>query len=244
MEKDWYETWFHSPYYEALYYHRDETEARVFIDALVAFLKPAPQSRILDLACGSGRHAVYLASLGYQVTGIDLSAELIEKARSSESDKLEFFVHDMRNEFRINFYNYILNLFTSFGYFKSDHDHKRVLKNIFLGLKSGGRFVLDFFNTVKLSRTLVKHENKHIGKVQFDIQRSLEKGFVIKTIKVVHNGQTYNYLERVRAFTPVELLRLISESGLVVEEQFGSYDLQPYVPQSSDRLIIIARKPE
>jgi len=123
---DWFQSWFHSPYYELLYYKRDRAEAKQFIDALLAHLNPPTHASFLDLACGSGRHSVFLASKGFEVTGIDLSDELIEKAKANESGNLTFYVHDMRNEFRINYYNYTLNLFTSFGYFDSDHDNQRV----------------------------------------------------------------------------------------------------------------------
>src|SRR6185503_20035959 len=105
---DWFSTWFHSPYYELLYYKRDRSEAKQFLDALLNHLNPAAHAAFLDLACGSGRHSIYLASKGYEVTGIDLSDELIEKAKEHETGNLTFYVHDMRNEFRINYYDYTL----------------------------------------------------------------------------------------------------------------------------------------
>ncbi len=241
MQKNWFETWFHSPYYEMLYYKRDRKEAQEFIDALLNFLQPASQSSFLDLACGSGRHSQYLASKGYEVTGIDLSDELIEKARQHEYRNLSFFVHDMRNEFRINYYNYTLNLFTSFGYFESVHDNERVLKNVYKGLKPGGVFVLDFFHAEKVIQTMVRHESKKINAAEFTITREEEDGFIVKKIHIEDGGKTFDFAEQVRAFTPDELQQLFLSAGFSIKAQFGSYDLQNF-SKDSDRLIFIAEK--
>ncbi len=242
MQKDWFETWFHSPYYEALYYRRDKAEAKSFIDALITYLQPAPHSKFLDLACGSGRHSVYLSSLGYDVTGLDISDELIEQAVCHANDHLEFFVHDMRNDFRTNFFDYTLNLFTSFGYFKTEHDNQRVVKNIFNGLKPGGRFVLDFFNADKTIAKLVREETKKINNAVFNISRHVENGFIIKKIRISDAGNTSEFFERVRAFSRKELKLLFTQTGFIIEKEFGSYALEEF-SNASDRLIIVAKKP-
>ena len=70
--KNWFREWFDSPYYHLLYTNRNDEEAARFIDALLAFLKPSPGSRMLDVASGRGRHSRYLESKGFDVTGIDL----------------------------------------------------------------------------------------------------------------------------------------------------------------------------
>jgi len=240
-KNEWFESWFHSPFYELLYYKRDRSEAKEFIEALLNHLRPESHARFLDLACGSGRHSVYLASKGYEVTGIDLSDELIEKARRDERDNLSFYVHDMRNSFRINYYDYVLNLFTSFGYFDTDHEHVRVLHNVFKGLNSGGLFVLDFFNAEKVIAALVKNETKEINGTRFDISRIVENGFIYKNIVVTANGTEQKFQERVRAYLAHELQHCFEEAGLSVTERFGSYDLKPFA-NDSDRLILIATK--
>src|SRR5690606_4994425 len=98
--------------------NRDEQEAQSFIEKLLNHLQPPASSKMLDIACGDGRHAVQLADYGYNVTGIDLSHLSIEKAKASENDHLEFHVHDMRMPFYINYFDYAFNFFTSFGYFE------------------------------------------------------------------------------------------------------------------------------
>ena len=123
----WYASWFDSPYYHILYSHRDEDEATEFIDAIGKYLNLSQGSKILDIACGKGRHSRHLNRLGYNVTGIDLSEENIKYCRKFENENLHFFKHDMRRSFRINYFEAAVNLFTSFGYFENNRDDKMAI---------------------------------------------------------------------------------------------------------------------
>ena len=114
MQQQWFKDWFNTPYYHQLYFKRDEKEASAFIDKLITYLNPAPGATMLDVACGKGRHSIRLAEKGFDVTGIDLSADSIEEALLSSSDTLQFFQHDMRLPFWINYFDYAFNFFTSF----------------------------------------------------------------------------------------------------------------------------------
>src|SRR5436309_2771962 len=127
-EKDWYKEWFNSPYYHLLYQYRDEEEAENFVHAVVHHLRIAPDSKILDVACGKGRHSKILAKYGFHVTGIDLSPNNIGEARKYESDNLHFEVWDMRQVYRQNEYDYVFNLFSSFGYFEAEEDDYAAIK--------------------------------------------------------------------------------------------------------------------
>ena len=79
--KQWYASWFDTPYYHILYKDRDYTEAQGFMDNLTNYLNIPEGGKILDLACGKGRHSVYLNSLGYDVTGVDLSEKSINHTK-------------------------------------------------------------------------------------------------------------------------------------------------------------------
>ena len=121
MQKEtdnWFASWFDTPYYHILYKERDDHEAEFFMNSLTSFLKLPKKAEILDLACGKGRHAIYLNELGYDVTGIDLSAASIEFAKKFETDKLHFAIHDMSISYPKKF-DAVFNLFTSFGYFEN-----------------------------------------------------------------------------------------------------------------------------
>src|ERR1700740_139961 len=99
----WFSDWFNSPYYHLLYQHRDEDEASLFIHSLIRHLQPPAGAKMLDVACGKGRHSKALADMGFDVTGIDLAADSIREAKKFESDQLHFYQHDMRLPFWINY---------------------------------------------------------------------------------------------------------------------------------------------
>ena len=112
MEKEWFSSWFDTPYYHTLYKHRDYNEAALFIDNITQFLKLKSDSVCWDLCCGKGRHSVYLNKKHYQVIGTDLSEQSIVEANKDASNTLEFYTHDMRRLFRTNYFDCIFNLFT------------------------------------------------------------------------------------------------------------------------------------
>ena len=113
----WFEEWFDTPYYHILYSNRDYREAENFLNLLTAFLKLEKKSSIIDLACGKGRHSIYLNKLGYKVLGLDLSEQSISYDKKFENESLEFRVHDMRNRIESEPVDSVFNLFTSFVYF-------------------------------------------------------------------------------------------------------------------------------
>jgi 2-polyprenyl-3-methyl-5-hydroxy-6-metoxy-1,4-benzoquinol methylase len=115
MQDEWFKNWFDTTYYHELYKNRDTSEASLFIDKLVKKLNPTTDSKMLDIGCGKGRHAIQLANLGFDVTGIDLSQASIEEALKQEKDNLHFYQHDMRDIFWINYFDYAFNFFTSFN---------------------------------------------------------------------------------------------------------------------------------
>src|SRR5262249_52369317 len=133
---EWYKEWFNSPFYHKLYFERDEKEAQKFISKLLDYLKPPKDSRVLDVACGKGRHSRFLAQQGLEVTGIDLSPDSIAFAKQFENSHLYFFQHDMRLPAWINYFDYAFNFFTSFGYFKTRREHDDAIGSIVRSLKN------------------------------------------------------------------------------------------------------------
>jgi cyclopropane fatty-acyl-phospholipid synthase-like methyltransferase len=242
MDKEWFSDWFDSPYYPLLYQKRDASEARAFLDALLGYLSLAPGSRVLDLACGRGRHSIYLAEKGFEVVGLDYSANSIAEAKLSETDTLTFYVHDMRRLFRTNYFDAVLNLFTSFGYFATEREHRGVLRNVADQLRPGGLFVLDFINAQKAAARLVPSEQLAVGDLRFELERALTDGYLVKTITVHDHGTVHRYRERVRAYGLGDLELLFAGAGLTVRAVFGDYRLGPFDPEGSDRLILVAEK--
>lgn len=242
MQRKWFQHWFNSPYYHILYSQRNDEEAEFLIDNLSAHLRPEANSRILDIACGRGRHAIYLNKKGYDVTGIDLSEQSIKYAQQFEQKNLHFYVHDMRKLSYINYFDIALNLFTSFGYFDTEKDHVNALKAFRKGLKANGTLVIDYFNTQKIIKNLTHQETKTVDGIEFHLKKFVSEGKIIKHINFEHRLKTYAFEERVQAFFLADFERMFQKSGLVITATFGSYGLAPYDEMKSDRLILICKK--
>jgi SAM-dependent methyltransferase len=244
QSEEWFTQWFDSPYYHILYQDRDQHEARLFIDNLARFLDFSPQNKILDLACGRGRHSVYLNSGGFDVTGIDLSPKNIAYARQYENDRLHFYVHDMREPFRDNVFCHVLNLFTSFGYFRTEGENVNVICSATRALRKGGKLVIDFMNTDKIIKGLQPYQVKEVGGIRFQISKTVQARFIVKDIHFADQGGTYHFQERVKAITYGDFLSYFDMADLEVLHTFGDYHLNPYHPDTSDRMIFVTRKPE
>lgn len=242
MEKEWFKTWFNSPFYHILYKNRDKREAIGFIDTLLNKLSPKINASILDLACGKGRFAVYLANKGYNITGVDLSEESIKYAQQFEKENLSFFTHDMRQLFRINYFDFVFNFFTSFGYFDQEKDDLKALKNVSKGLKKEGIFVLDFFNSVWVREQLIGEEEKVIDNIHFRLKKFIQDQYVFKKIVFEFNDQEHQFQERVRLFELADFEQLFQMAGLKIIEKYGDYQLNAFYEKESPRLILLGKK--
>jgi SAM-dependent methyltransferase len=238
----WFEDWFNSPYYDKLYHNHNEAEAKSFINILMEYLKPAPNNKIADIPCGKGRYSKYLSGFGLDVYGFDLSERNITEASKYAGDKLHFYTHDMRQPFYINYFDFIFNFFTSFGYFDSDRMDIRVLRNFHAALKPGGRLVIDFFNADYVIENLKVFETIDAEGAIFTIKKEFDGRSIIKRIDIADKGQAYHYIEKVRAYKMNNFEKMLAESGLKLVETFGDYRLSKFDKQNSPRLILIAEK--
>ncbi|MFL5730415.1 MAG: class I SAM-dependent methyltransferase [Cytophagaceae bacterium] len=238
-QKDWFSEWFDSPYYHILYKHRDEKEAESFINKLISYLGTRPDALIMDLACGRGRHSIYLNKKGYNVTGIDLSPHSIAYARRFENPQLKFFVHDMREVFQSSAFDLILNLFTSFGYFDREEDNYKAIRSLAESLKKDGLAVIDFMNTAKVLAGLIdgKTMTIEVDGIKFNIKKRLENDFIIKDIRFHADGKEHHHIERVKAITREDFIKYFNFTGLSVIQIFGDYQLNDYSEDKSDRMI-------
>ena len=238
----WFKDWFGTEYYKMLYRHRNDEEARLFLDNLITHLKLDKGAKVLDLACGRGRHSIYLASKGLDVTGIDLAADSIEEASLSANNHLHFIIHDMREKFPEGPYAVIINAFTSFGYFETEEEDLKTLKNVSQALNNNGYFVFDYFNVKKVINEMQSDSEMNCDQVQFKIHKFIENKFIVKNISVTDHGKTFLYTEKVKLFTLEELEEYFNLSGLKITACYGNYNLDPFEELTSDRLIILATK--
>jgi len=244
-DKEWYKDWFNSPYYHLLYSNRDEAEAKNFVQQLIAYLKPATNSTMLDVACGKGRHSITLAEMGFDVTGIDLSENSIEEAKLFENDHLQFYRHDMRLPFWIHYFDYVFNFFTSFGYFKTQREHDNAIRTMAQSLKNNGIVVIDYLNVHYAEDGMVKLETKKIDDITFHISRWHDEDAFYKQIQFSESSSNimkHLHTERVAKFSLGDFTDMLAYQGVQIQEVFGDYGLGKYDLKKSPRLIIIARK--
>src|SRR5450432_2917997 len=246
MNPEWFKDWFNSPYYHLLYFNRDETEAAKFINLLLSRLQPAPDSFLIDVACGRGRHAKILAAGNFDVTGIDLSPESIAFAKSFETAKLHFFLHDMRLPFWINYFDYAFNFFTSFGYFRTEREHYNAIRTIAHSLKPGGFLVMDYLNVHYAEDHLVHKSEKEIDCVNFYLTKWYDETHFYKKIIIEDDTQEVplEFTEKVAKFNLGDFNDMFAFHHLQLQEVFGDYALGSYDVKKSPRLIMIAKKSE
>ncbi|MBC2846749.1 class I SAM-dependent methyltransferase [Winogradskyella flava] len=236
--KQWYASWFDTPFYHILYKDRDYTEAQAFMDNLTNYLNIPEHGKILDLACGKGRHSIYLNTLGYNVTGVDLSEQSINHAKQYENESLKFDVHDMTKPYPDTF-DAVFNLFTSFGYFEDDICNLKTIAAIKEELNEFGFGVIDFMNVNYVMDNLIPEDVKTVDGIGFHQKRSLEDGYIVKDIRFNVDDLEYQFQERVKALTLEDFKNLFEKAGVHLLDIFGDYKLRKYHKDKSERLIMI-----
>jgi SAM-dependent methyltransferase len=255
----WYKDWFDSGAYELVYHDRGLVDAAPLIDLIEAEAAPPHDGRILDVACGRGRHARLLAARGYRVTGIDFSAKAIETAlrRAREEDvSVDFHEGDMRALPFNRCFDGVLNLFTSFGYFYDDFENEVAIEEMRRALVPGGFLFQDFLNADYVAETLVPEDERVIDSEELgevivrqkrwvrgiNGGRRLEKRIELHCLHHADGEpDRYSYTESVRLFTLADFERMYDQAGLRLEKTFGHYDGRPHGPDTP-RLILLARR--
>ena len=235
------ENWFNTKYYHILYNNRDEQEAQLFLNILLAKIKPSKTDKFLDIACGNGRHSHYINSLGFEVQGIDNADQNIALANEKSNENCCFEVFDMRKTYKKQHFDFCLNLFTSFGYFDNEQDNQFAFDAMAENLKPGGKLIFDFMNAKKVIANLVSSEIKKVEEIDFHINRNFDSKFINKKISF-NDGIDYSYKEKVRALFLNDISDLMQKSGLKIINIWGDYELNDFDVINSNRLIILAQK--
>lgn len=241
----WFHTWFADEWYMELYAHRDAREAR---EAVTLFMRTtglrAGHCSVLDLACGTGRHAFQLARAGYTVVAADLSPTLLAAAQRKTMSLMQrprLVRADMRHlPFRPQF-DAVLQLFTAFGYFHSDGDNAAVVRNVADCLLPGGWYMLDFLNPEHVRRTLVPSSVRCINGIDVLQERWIEADRVEKRIEVRIPGEPRVFRESVRLFSPEEVCGMMEEARLAIKHHSGDYLGGPWTAHAP-RSIMFAQK--
>lgn len=244
---DWYANWFGLDYIR-LYPHRDTAEAKRQVDFLLQAISGLrPGTRVLDLCCGAGRHSRLLAEKGFRVVGVDLSATLLARA-DEEGRRFHLARSDMRRLPFGQIFDLVTNFFTSFGYFSTDAENRRILEAIGSVLEPGGRFLIDYLNPVQVQATLVPETRTRLPDGSEVLQRRrvdqehhrVEKDILIRE----PGGAERTFRESVRLYSREEMAGMIEHSGLGLDTVYGDFTTAaaPFGP-GSPRMILVGRKP-
>lgn len=238
----WYEEWFGEEYLE-LYAHRDFSEAEQHVDFVERVLGERRPNAVLDLACGAGRHTAALRQRGYRTLGVDLSLTLLARARGIPS-----VAADMRRlPFQPSTFDWILNFFTSFGYFERERENFEVLQEVRRLLRPGGGFLIDLFNRDRVLHDLVESETFERGGTTAVVERWFDEATqrVNKRIRLLHPDHPEQpereFVESVRAYTRKEVVAALGWAGLEVDGVFGNFDGSDF-GCDSQRLILIGHR--
>ena len=236
---EWFEEWFGEDYV-ALYPHRNEAEAERAVGLIARTIGTRGVRRVLDLACGSGRHAKYLGGKWW-TSGIDLSEVLLRIARRNDTPA-RLVRGDVRAlPYRDSVFDLVVNLFTSFGYFETDLEHELVIRDLARVIAPSGTFVLDYLNADAVRERLVPYDERTIGGRVVQQRREITDGgrFVVKHISLKDEGR--EFVERVRLFTRRELEEMLARAGFRIETAYGDYGGEALM-DTSPRVILFARR--
>jgi len=259
-KKQWWETLFDEKYLKTYVDIITPELTKQQVSALLKLLRPKKSAEILDLACGYGRHSIELAKRGYKVTGLDFSKYFINIAKKDakkQGVKVNFICDDMRNLSFVNKFDFVINMFTSFGYFDDESDNELVLRKISRALKPNGKFLIELNNFVsKLASALREGKiDKKNGSFIIVKKAKLSNGLIVTTRDKFNpatmrwsltrtwkeNGKVKKYKTNVRMFSPAEICSMMKRNGLRVEKIWGDLQGSPF-GIDSHRLVVLARK--
>jgi SAM-dependent methyltransferase len=231
---NWYETAFRKQYLD-LYYRRDDAAAEAEAAFAARALSLAEGARVVDVACGAGRHARALGALGYRVTGVDLSRDLLAAASGTSRVRADMRALPFRDAF-----DGATSFFTSFGYF-DDAGNAKAMESIAGAVRMGGGLLLDFLNAAAVEAHLVPEGVEEREGRKYHLRRRIEEGRVVKDVVLEEEGLTLSYSESVRLYNHHELVILLKEAGLSVVASYGAFDGRDYTTDAP-RCVLVAKK--
>jgi SAM-dependent methyltransferase len=239
--KDWQQSVYHTDLHLSAH---NPAAADRFLDRLIRHLHPAPASRILEVACGNGSFSTKLAEMGFVVTGVDAVAENIALTTQTDSDRLQFYVHDVRLPFWGNYFDMALNLLDRFGFYRTRREHEAAIRTIASALKPGGIVVFDYFNSPDAKAPAPQAITQQIRDNNYSIESREDAAHIYKKVTVTGPAlpTPISFTAQQVKFSLEDFKEMFRHHGVQVEEVFGNYELGPYDQQSSSRLIVVGRK--
>jgi SAM-dependent methyltransferase len=242
---DWYQKWFDEDYL-ALYVHRDDTEARRFVNAIWESLELGPGAPVADVPCGAGRHCLAFADHGARVVGVDLSLVMLGRAGETfleHKNPAQLVRGDLRNLPLASGFEVVANVFSSIGYFDDEADNRRSFAELARLLAPEGILIVDVINPAFLRANFVPESWRETPRGDIMEWRELdaERGRVTKRVQIRHGSAVRMIHESVRLYDQSELLELAGSENLTPMDFWGDYDGGEFTSHSP-RLIMFARR--
>ncbi|HNS19338.1 MAG TPA: class I SAM-dependent methyltransferase [Sedimentisphaerales bacterium] len=244
--KPWHEQdEFWSTFAASIFDEERKALAPVEVEQILRLLAIEPSQHVCDLCCGVGRHAVELAKRGFAVTAVDRTRRYLHAARSHARDagvKIEFVHEDMRQFSRLGAFDAVLNLFTSFGYFKTPGEDRQVIENIHRSLKPGGKLLIDVIGKEILARIFRARDWRPVGNAMMLEERRVinDWGGIESRWVMVKDGRQQEWLFSHRIYAATELRGLVESCGFQDVAVYGSLSGTPY-DEKAERLVVAGR---
>jgi len=243
---EWFEEFFDGLYAKVLPKTFDESQTLEHVQVVKRLLGLRRGQRVLDIPCGMGRLTIPLARMRLLMTGVDLTASYVRRARRyarQEAVDVRFVCKDMRNiAFEAEF-DAAFNWFGSFGYF-SDAENLRFCRKMFHALKPGGKFLVEGMNKSWLLAHFRPHDDRVIGGVRIVESRGLDArtGRAVSTWTFCRGGVSESRRSSMRVFNGAEMRTILKAAGFRDIALFGYPPLGRFT-RHSQRLIAVGRRP-
>ncbi|MBI4655119.1 MAG: class I SAM-dependent methyltransferase [Elusimicrobia bacterium] len=218
------------------------------VDFVVKTLNLKKGSEILDLCCGPGRHSILLAKRGFSVAGLDFSNDYISEAKKKARKarlKINFIKGDMRNFRFKNKFDAVINMFTSFGYFKKFSDDIKVLKEVCKSLKPRGLFLIDTLNGDWLRKNFRSRRWQKLLNGVYQLEETElakdKKSAINRWIRIKPDGKIQERIFYLRLYDKKLMSSVLKKAGLTPLKFWGNFKGQK-LSGKSNRLIALARK--
>lgn len=249
VHSSWYREFFGPHYLETYQSFLQPERTTREADFIEKTLSLPPESKILDLCCGHGRHLLELAGRGYRMTGLDLNQHFLDIARREAGERglrVTLELRDMRDMPFFDEFDAVINIFTAFGYLESDDEDQKVLAAASRALRPGGLFLIELMHRDGLVRIFqprgwyeTEAGLKVLEERRFD---QLTGRSEARHITIYPDGTTREASHSVRIYTLTELAKMLAAAGLKIEATYGGADGSPFTMESR-RLAILSRKP-
>ncbi len=216
------------------------------VDQIIALLNIQPGARVLDLACGPGRHSLEFARRGYRVTGVDRTTLYLKQAREQaarEGLDVEFVQCDMREFVRAGAFDAAINMFSAFGYFDDPADDRRVAQNVCEALGPGGAFLIQTMGKEVLARIFQERRwSEEDGVIWLEEGKILDNWARSETRWILFkDAERHEFRFTLRLYAATEMMALLQDCGFASTRIFGDLVGAPY-DQDAKRLHAVARK--